>query len=1079
MRRWLRLGVVASAIVAQAATGIVMAPRALAADKLGQVTEYPIPTSASNPTKLITGPNGNIWFAEDAGNKIGEVTTGGAFTEFPLPNPNSQPLDIAVGLDGNLWFTEAIGNRIGKMTTGGTLTEFPLPTANSLLDQITAGPDGNLWFTEQNTNQIGKITVAGVITEYLVPTAGGLTLDGGVGPGPDGNVWFTEGSGNKIGVITPAGLMTEFPIPTASSRPASIVPGPDGNMWFTEYNASKIGRILVGGAHTITEFPTPIANSLPNDLHAMADGNIWFSEAPGGQMKIARITTAGTIAEFSVATANSQPSGVTPGPDGNVWFSEYNANKIARIGIVPSPDLIGQITEFPLTGTGTFTTEIIAGADGNMWFTENTANKIGKVTTAGAITEFPLPNANSQPISIAAGSDGNLWFTEWQGNRIGRITFGGTITEFALPTTNSQPDDITAGPDGNIWFTESGGNKIGRITPTGTITEFTGLTASAQPGAGGIAAGSDGNLWFTEETANKIGRITPGGTNTITEFAVPTPVSRPNKIEPGPDGNLWFTEFNTNKIARITPGGSNTITEYTVPTAASGPNDLRAGPDGNMWFTEYNANINKVARITMTGWIAEFNVPTPNSQPGGIAPGPDGNMWFTENNANKIARIGVARGVSAESRQQYTLTASDGATWQPIDAAALSVTFTPKTNSVVVLSGNADLWTSINGVNQDLGIWVKGGIYGSNGVLVGWKESGGYAGTFSPNAAFVQVVDPFGAGAAYTATLVWKTNKQTSGTIYAAAGAGPTYSPTRLTAELIPQTDDWQTALSTSQYTLTGNDGTTWQDMDNANLLTINYTPAASGAALINANADLWTSIGGVNQDIGILISGGSFSPGKVVAWKESGGNAGTYSPNAADLQTVVQLTAGTAYTIKVQWKTNVSTPGTIYAAAGAGPDYSPTRLTLRLFPVATLVKDAPSTQQYSRTGSTGSDWMPIDSTNLQTTVTPTADSQWMLSGNVDLWTSTVGVNQDVGIFVSGGLYGTGTLVAWKESGGYAGTFSPNAAFVHTILPLAGGMTYTITLEWKANKVTGGTIYAAAGGGPIYSPTRLTAQSMG
>ncbi len=121
---------------------------------------------------------------------------------------------------------------------------------------------------------------------------------------------------------------------------------------------------------------------------------------------------------------------------------------------------------------------------------------------------------------------------------------------------------------------------------------------------------------------------------------------------------------------------------------------------------------------------------------------------------------------------------------------------------------------------------------------------------------------------------------------------------------------------------------------------------------------------------------------------------------------------------------------------------------------------------------------MPIDSTNLQTTITPGADSLWMVSGNIDLWTATAGVNQDVAIFVSGGIYGTGTLVAWKESGGYAGTFSPNAAFVHTVLPLSGGMTYTMTLEWKANKATGGTIYASAGNGP-YSPTRLTVQPMG
>jgi len=143
MRRWLQVSIVAGAIVAQAATGLIMARPALAADKLGQVTECPIPTAASNPTKLVTGPDGNIWFAEAAANKIGKVTTSCAFTEFPVPTASSEPLDITVGSDGNLWFTESMGNRIGRMTTSGVLTEFPVPTAGQL-DQITAGPDGNL-----------------------------------------------------------------------------------------------------------------------------------------------------------------------------------------------------------------------------------------------------------------------------------------------------------------------------------------------------------------------------------------------------------------------------------------------------------------------------------------------------------------------------------------------------------------------------------------------------------------------------------------------------------------------------------------------------------------------------------------------------------------------------------------------------------------------------------------------------------------------------------------------------------------------------------------------------------------------
>ena len=82
----------------------------------------------------------------------------GTITEFPLPTPGSQPGVITAGPDGNLWFTEVDGNKIGRITPGGRISEFPLPTPGSRPGAITAGPDGNLWFTEWATNKIGRIT---------------------------------------------------------------------------------------------------------------------------------------------------------------------------------------------------------------------------------------------------------------------------------------------------------------------------------------------------------------------------------------------------------------------------------------------------------------------------------------------------------------------------------------------------------------------------------------------------------------------------------------------------------------------------------------------------------------------------------------------------------------------------------------------------------------------------------------------------------------------------------------------------------------------------------------------------------
>jgi hypothetical protein len=142
-------------------------------------------------------------------------------------------------------------------------------------------------------------------------------------------------------------------------------------------------------------------------------------------------------------------------------------------------------------------------------------------------------------------------------------------------------------------------------------------------------------------------------------------------------------------------------------------------------------------------------------------------------------------------------------------------------------------------------------------------------------------------------------------------------------------------AVSTSQYHLTNSDGATWADIDSTSgtPLVLNISPGFGATALIGGSADLFTGKAGLNQDIGIFVSGGAFGAGSIVGWKESGGFAGTFSPNAAYVEAAVALAASTAYVIKLQWKTNkASGGGTIYA--GAGPissNFSPTRLRVQL----------------------------------------------------------------------------------------------------------------------------------------------------
>jgi len=423
--------------------------------------------------------------------------------------------------------------------------------------------------------------------------------------------------------------------------------------------------------------------------------------------------------------------------------------------------------------------------------------------------------------------------------------------------------------------------------------------------------------------------------------------------------------------------------------------------------------------------------------------------------------------VSACSSQQYVLAHSDGVTWMPIDASRLAVSLTTGAAAAwAVMTANVDLWTLNAGYNQDVGISV-------DGTLVGWKESGGFAGTFSPNAATLQVVIPLAASTIYTAMLQWKTNRPDPGSIY--AGAGPiagAYSPTRLTVQLIPTASARVFSVSsTQQYRLAGSDGATWKQVDGTNLSLSFAPPTGRWDALITGNADLWTADAGYNQDLGIEFGSG------LDTWKESGGFAGTYSPNAAFVEDRQDVLSGTTYTVTLLWKANRFDSGSIYAGAGpVGARFSPTTLTVVLVPSVPGVAVGGTTLQYRLDNSDGSTWQVMDAVQLQLSFNGAGSYQ--IGALADLWTSVATYNQDLGIMVSGGAYGAGTLVAWKESGGFAGTFSPNAVFVTTDLHLDSGVTYTVWVVWKTNRRPDTSSVIWAGAGPVathFSPSWVTA----
>jgi virginiamycin B lyase len=287
------------------------------------ITGFTIPTSASAPSFITSGPDGALWFAENA--KIGRVTTSGMFEEFVIPTPNAAPGTITSGPDGNLWFCESNTDKIGRVTTAGVITEFAV-TKGSGPGGITAGPDGNLWFTELTGNKIGEMAPNGtLINEFAIATSASLPF--GIAPGPDGNLWFGEYGGNNIGRMTTSGVLREFPT-APDSGPGTISVGPDANLWFVETKSSDIGHVTTEGIATTFGVPAPDEN--PLRLCTGPDGNLWFT-FENSTSQLGRMTPRGAFTEFPIASAGD----VVAGPDGNLWFTDTADNQIVRLMLTP------------------------------------------------------------------------------------------------------------------------------------------------------------------------------------------------------------------------------------------------------------------------------------------------------------------------------------------------------------------------------------------------------------------------------------------------------------------------------------------------------------------------------------------------------------------------------------------------------------------------------------------------------------------------------------------------------------------------------------------------------------------------
>jgi virginiamycin B lyase len=290
----------------------------------GTIVEFPIPTANAGAHDIAGGWDGNAWFTEETGNKIGRIAMDGKITEYPIPTANAKPRGIAAS-GGRMYFTEFGANKIGFFETSnpGAITEVSSlngPTG------IVATDDGTIWYTAVGANEVVKINADGT-------TAGRWTTPSSVG-GPisfigTGALYLGAAAQGRIDALNPLNAQIAaipFIDDGVGASVTDIFRDWNDDVWFLD------GAVL----RQYAQFSTFNAYAAPGVMRSLVAGplgtptvqNLYIT-MPAANAILAR--AAGVFTQYSVPTPNSTPHDIVNAGDGNLWFTEKTGNQIGRL----------------------------------------------------------------------------------------------------------------------------------------------------------------------------------------------------------------------------------------------------------------------------------------------------------------------------------------------------------------------------------------------------------------------------------------------------------------------------------------------------------------------------------------------------------------------------------------------------------------------------------------------------------------------------------------------------------------------------------------------------------------------------
>jgi streptogramin lyase len=249
-----------------------------------EVTNYSV-ANGGGITKIVNGPNGCLWYLDQAGSLGTYCPNNGYNAEYPLQGLK-YPESLYTGTDGNLWVSNA--EQMVKFNTAGqAVGVFPLIWPQ--IQDWAQAPDGSAW-TVANSDDAdhprslvrlnANLNVCQFYyrcgTTYLTPKLS-TAFDGVFDS--HGNLWYRaqNGGDNVIIRFNPTTqASTQYEAPYRSAAPITV--GTDGQIWSGgAYNDNRLLAVSTGSGPA--EAPPSLGASVYVGVVATCSPATWAGTA--------------------------------------------------------------------------------------------------------------------------------------------------------------------------------------------------------------------------------------------------------------------------------------------------------------------------------------------------------------------------------------------------------------------------------------------------------------------------------------------------------------------------------------------------------------------------------------------------------------------------------------------------------------------------------------------------------------------------------------------------------------------------------------------------------------------------------